>query len=106
MGGHQHHKFGVATVETLRLEQASKNGDITDTWKLIELDLRSMVQKARDPEGLARVGSKEKDNHKQGRTGAETKKLMGNIRIQHHNPTQSGGINRATRGTGAGSKEY
>lgn len=59
-----------------------------------------------DNEGLARVSAKERDNHKSGRSGGETKKLTGNIRIQHHNPTTSGGINRATRGSGAGKSDY
>ena len=59
-----------------------------------------------DNEGLARVASKEKDNFKQGRSGSGTLKLQGNISIRHHNPVQSGGVNRPTRGTGAGKKEY
>ena len=59
-----------------------------------------------DNEGLARVSAKEKDNHKSGRFGSETKKLPGPVRIGVHNPTNQGGINRATRGSGAGKSDY
>jgi hypothetical protein len=53
--------------------------------------------------GLARVASKETSNQSQGRSGAETKKLGDVVGTVRHNPTHGGGINRATKGKGAGS---
>lgn len=57
-------------------------------------------------DGLRRVASSEKNSQSQGRSGGGTKKLEGPVRSVHHNPVNSGGINRATKGTGAGKKEY
>ena len=57
-----------------------------------------------DVAGLARI-KKEQNNHLQGRSGSETLILGGPVRSVKTNPTQSGGINRATKGTGAGKKE-
>ncbi len=51
-----------------------------------------------DPQGLQRVSSKETNNQSQGRSGAQTKVMPGVVGSVRHNPTQSGGINRATRG--------
>jgi len=59
-----------------------------------------------DGAGLARAASKETNNHKGGRSGGETCQLPGPVRSVKMNSTQGGGINRATRGTGAGKKEY
>ncbi len=53
-----------------------------------------------DPAGLARVSRKETNNQSQGRSGAETKKIGGVVGSVKHNPTQGGGINRATKGKG------
>lgn len=53
--------------------------------------------------GLARVASKEHSNQSQGRSGGETKKLGSVVGSVRHNPTNNGGINRATKGKGAGS---
>ena len=55
-----------------------------------------------DPQGLQRVSNKERNSQSQGRSGGETKMLPGPVRSVKHNPTTGGGINRATRGTGAG----
>lgn len=53
-----------------------------------------------DPQGLDRVSRMEKNNQPQGRSGGETKKVGGVVGTLKHNPTQGGGINRATRGKG------
>lgn len=44
-----------------------------------------------------KVALKEQNNHKQGRTGAETHKIKGPVGTPKKNPTMSGGINRATK---------
>ena len=54
-----------------------------------------------DPQGLDRVSRKETNNQSQGRSGAETKKMGDVVGTVRHNPTQGGGINRATKGKGA-----
>lgn len=43
----------------------------------------------------------EKNNHKMGRSGSETKKMMGPAvgNTKQGNPTMGGGINRSTKGT-------
>ena len=53
--------------------------------------------------GLERVSRKETNNQPQGRSGAETKKLGDVVGTIRHNPTSGGGINRPTKGKGAGS---
>ncbi len=58
--------------------------------------------------GLDRIGRMEKNNYKQGRSGSKVPLLKGPVpsgRDLGKNSTQGGGINRATRGTGAGKKE-
>ena len=44
---------------------------------------------------------KEKNNHPMGKSGSETKKMMGPAvgNTQQGNPTSSGGINRSTKPT-------
>lgn len=59
-----------------------------------------------DSAGLGRASSKEQNNHKGGRSGSETCQLPGPVRSVKNNGTSGGGINRPTRGTGAGKKEY
>jgi len=44
------------------------------------------------------VPLKETNNHKQGRSGSGTPKLMGPAKSPAKNPTTGGGINRATKG--------
>lgn len=56
-----------------------------------------------DTPGLGRVSSKEKNNQQQGRSGSETKKVGDVVGTVRHNPTSGGGINRPTKGKGAGS---
>ena len=53
--------------------------------------------------GLNRVSRKETNNQSQGRSGGETKRLGDVVGTVRHNPTSGGGINRATKGKGAGS---
>ena len=55
--------------------------------------------------GLDRVRMKETNNYQQGRKGSKVPLLPGPAtkgRDQGKNPTRSGGINRATKGHGAG----
>lgn len=48
---------------------------------------------------VTKVPLKESNNHSQGRSGAGTKKLAGPVKSVKHNPTKSGGIFRATKGS-------
>ncbi len=50
-----------------------------------------------DSAGQDRASRLEKNNYPQGRSGGETKILPGPVKSVKSNPTQSGGINRATR---------
>ena len=43
--------------------------------------------------------AKEVNNHKQGRSGGGTKKLEGPVKSVKHNPTKSGGVFRAPKGS-------
>lgn len=57
--------------------------------------------------GRAAAGlRREKNAYEQGRSGGRSPELRGPVKSVKHNPTQSGGINRATRGTGAGKRTY
>ena len=51
-----------------------------------------------DNAGLARASRMEKNNYPQGRSGGETKILAGPVKSVKSNPTQGGGVNRATKG--------
>ena len=51
-----------------------------------------------DNEGLARASRMEKNNYPQGRSGGGTKILAGPVKSVKSNPTQGGGVNRATKG--------
>lgn len=48
-----------------------------------------------------KVDVKEQNNYKQGRSGGETMKKEGIVGSPKHNPTNGGGINRATQGKGS-----
>lgn len=57
--------------------------------------------------GRAAAGLKRETNaFKQGRSGGRSPQMDGPVKSVKHNKTQSGGINRPTRGTGAGAKNY
>lgn len=45
---------------------------------------------------------REKNNFHQGKAGGKDKILPGVVKGVRHNPTQGGGINRATRGSKVG----
>jgi len=55
-------------------------------------------------EGPRKARMWEKDNYKQGRSGGKSPIMPGPNRSFKHNPQASGGINRATKGTGAGKR--
>lgn len=53
-----------------------------------------------DPAGLGRVSAMEKNNYQQGRSGSKVPIKPAVVRGVRNNGTNSGGINRATRGGG------
>ena len=59
--------------------------------------------------GPSTYRGRETNNYMQGRTGSKVPILRGPVptgRDLGRNATRGGGINRSTRGTGAGKKEY
>lgn len=56
-------------------------------------------------EGPRKARNWEKNNYTQGRSGGKSPIMPGPNRSFKHNPGKSGGINRATNGTGAGKKD-
>lgn len=52
-----------------------------------------------------KAAMKETNNYPQGRKGAKVPILTGPAKSPRHNPTRSGGINRAPKGTGGGAMQ-
>jgi len=50
------------------------------------------------------IKAKETNSYYGGKSGSKVPMLSGPVRSVKHNPQQSGGINRATKGTGMGAK--